>query len=174
MPPARSISIHGRRPAIGELAEQATDDLGAGAVVVHGGHEVGEAVAEVVHLPVQALDVAARLLEQLRRRRLHAQYFTSRLISFVTSIDATYARMYVGWCGSVSSGGCVPFLCSECNARTYLAAATAAARAGEQGLEPGDELVDLLLRDSATRPPVRHRWRRECDRRTRARSLPEG
>jgi len=56
------------------LAEEAADDLGAGAVLVHGGHEVGEAVAQVVHLPVQALDVAARLLEQLRRRRLqHAQ-----------------------------------------------------------------------------------------------------
>ena len=56
------------------LAEEAADDLGGGAVVVHGGHEVGEAVAQVVHLPVQALDVAARLLEQLRRRRLqHAQ-----------------------------------------------------------------------------------------------------
>jgi hypothetical protein len=113
MPPAGGIAIHGRRPVIGELAEQATDDLGAGAVVVHGGQEVGEAVAEVVHLPVQALDVAARLLEQLRGRRLHAQ-FTSHLISFVTSIDATYANMYVGLCASV-----VRFrLCSECNART--------------------------------------------------------
>jgi hypothetical protein len=122
MPPARSISIHGRRPAIGELAEQATDDLGAGAVVVHGGHEVGEAVAEVVHLPVQALDVAARLLEQLRRRRLHAQYFTSRLISFVTSIDATYARMHVGWCASVSSPVDACRFCARnvMHARTWL------------------------------------------------------
>ena len=54
-----------------ELAEEAADDLGAWAVVIHAGHEVGEPVAEVVHLPVQALDVAARLLQQLRRRRLH-------------------------------------------------------------------------------------------------------
>lgn len=86
-----------------KLAEKAADDLGAGAVVVHGGHEVGEPVAQVVHFPVQALDVAARLLEQLRRRRL---------------------------------------------------AAAAAARAGrEQRLELGDELVDLLLGDGATRRP---------------------
>lgn len=51
-------------------AEDAADDLCSGAIVVHGRHEVRQPVAEVVHLPVEALDVAARLLEQLRRRRL--------------------------------------------------------------------------------------------------------
>lgn len=60
-----------------QLAEEAADDVGAGAVVVHGGHEVGQAVAQIVHLPVQALDVAASLLEQLRRRRLQHASFTS-------------------------------------------------------------------------------------------------
>jgi hypothetical protein len=63
-------SRHGRTDGLG-LAEEAADDLGAGAVVVHAGHEVRQAVAQIVHLPVQALDVAAGLLEQLRRRRLH-------------------------------------------------------------------------------------------------------
>jgi hypothetical protein len=48
-------------------AEDAADDLRAGAVVVHGGHEVRQPVAEVVHLPVEALDVVASLLQQLRR-----------------------------------------------------------------------------------------------------------
>jgi hypothetical protein len=51
--------------------EEAPDDLGLGAVVVHGRHEPRQPFREVVHLPVQALDVGARLLEKLRRRRLH-------------------------------------------------------------------------------------------------------
>jgi hypothetical protein len=48
-------------------AENAANDLRAGAVLVHGGHEVGQPVAEVVHLLVEALDVAASLLQQFRR-----------------------------------------------------------------------------------------------------------
>lgn len=95
------------------LAEEAADDLGGGAVLVHGGHEVGEAVAEVLHFSVQGLDVAACLLEHLRRRSLAAA----------------------------------------------ATAAAAAASSREQGLELGDELVDLLLRHGAARPPARHRRR---------------
>lgn len=67
-----------------KLAEKAADDLGAGAVVVHGGHEVGEPVAQVVHFPVQALDVAARLLEQLRRRRLHIYMHSDQFVNYST------------------------------------------------------------------------------------------
>ncbi|KAJ0975244.1 hypothetical protein J5N97_017209 [Dioscorea zingiberensis] len=43
-------------------AEQAPNDLGLSTVVVHGGHEVGETVAKIVDLPVQALNVVTRLL----------------------------------------------------------------------------------------------------------------
>jgi hypothetical protein len=53
-----------------ESPEEAPDDLGLGAVVVHGLHEPRQPLREVVHLPVQALDVGARLLQKLRRRRL--------------------------------------------------------------------------------------------------------
>ena len=51
--------------------EEAPDDLGLWAVVVHGRHEPRQPFREVVHLPVQALDVGTRLLQKLRRRRLH-------------------------------------------------------------------------------------------------------
>jgi len=65
------LSRSGRPQSARSGAKDAADDLRAGAVAVHGGHEVREPVAQVVHLPVEALDVAAGLLEQLRRRRLH-------------------------------------------------------------------------------------------------------
>jgi hypothetical protein len=58
-----------------ESPEEAPDDLGLGAVVVHGLHEPRQPLREVVHLPVQALDVGARLLQKLRRRRLQ-RYIT--------------------------------------------------------------------------------------------------
>jgi hypothetical protein len=57
-------------------AEEVADDLGLGAVVVHAVHEVGEPVAQVVHLLLQALYVVARLFQQLRRRRLCTIYHT--------------------------------------------------------------------------------------------------
>jgi hypothetical protein len=132
-------------------AEDAADDLRARAVAVHGGHEVREPVAQVVHLPVEALDVAAGLLEQLRRRRLHYTSTPSALLDALfkqgkkrkarAANDAKNASRRVG---------------SQLAATTHLAGA-AAAGAGEQGLELGDELVDLVLGDVATRrPPARH------------------
>ena len=52
-------------------SEEAPDDLSLCAIAVHGRHEAAEALAEVVHLAVQALDVVARLLQKLGRGCLH-------------------------------------------------------------------------------------------------------
>lgn len=43
--------------------EETADDVGLGAVAVHGRHEGREAVAQVVDLPVEFPDVVARLLQ---------------------------------------------------------------------------------------------------------------
>jgi hypothetical protein len=58
-------------PAAATLHEEAADDGGLRGADVCGGEQLGEAVAEVVDLPVQAPDVAARLLQNPRRRHLH-------------------------------------------------------------------------------------------------------
>jgi hypothetical protein len=69
------IKLQMSDPAGGRLLhEQATDDCGLRRADVGGSEQLGEAVAEVVHLPVQAPDIAARLLQHCsRRHRLHAQ-----------------------------------------------------------------------------------------------------
>jgi len=52
--------------------EQAPDDGGLVAGDIDGGEQLGERLAEVVHLPVQAPDVAARVLKHPRRRVLRS------------------------------------------------------------------------------------------------------
>jgi hypothetical protein len=51
--------------------EQAPDDGGLVAGDIGGGEQLGQRLAEVVHLLVQAPDVAARVLQHPRRRPLH-------------------------------------------------------------------------------------------------------
>jgi len=52
--------------------EQAPDDGGLVAGDIGGGEQLGERLAEVVHLLVQAPDVAARVLKHPRRRVLRS------------------------------------------------------------------------------------------------------
>jgi hypothetical protein len=51
--------------------EEAPDDGGLVAGDIGGGEQLGEPLAEVVHLLVQAPDVVARVLQHPRRRSLH-------------------------------------------------------------------------------------------------------
>ena len=53
--------------------EEAPDNGGLVAGDVGGGEQLGERLAEVVHLLVQAPDVAARILQHPRRRALHSR-----------------------------------------------------------------------------------------------------
>jgi hypothetical protein len=59
--------------------EEAPDDGGLVAGDIGGGEQLGERLAEVVHLLVQASDVAACVLQHPRRRALH--YSDNRLDS---------------------------------------------------------------------------------------------
>lgn len=67
--PAESllVGVRVRRP-MGGSHEEAPDDGGLLVGDRVGGEQRGERLAEVVHLPVQAPDVAARLLQHPRRR----------------------------------------------------------------------------------------------------------
>lgn len=53
------------------LHEEAADDGSLRCADIGGGEQLGEAVTKVIDLPVQAPDVAARLLQHPRRRHLH-------------------------------------------------------------------------------------------------------
>lgn len=65
--------------------EEAPDDGRLVAGDVGGGEQLSERLAEVVHLLVQAPDVAARLLQNPRRRALHS-YAHAAVSSLATSL----------------------------------------------------------------------------------------
>lgn len=68
--------------------EEAPDDGSLVAGDVGGGEQLGERLAEVIHLLVQAPDVAARILQHPRRRTLlHSFPFTSSISSRALADD---------------------------------------------------------------------------------------
>lgn len=74
MPADRDLTTAVRARALSSICrrshEEAPDDGGLVAGDVSGGEQLGERLAEVVHLLVQAPDVAARILQHPRRRAL--------------------------------------------------------------------------------------------------------
>jgi hypothetical protein len=67
---ATKVRSGDHEPIWRRLQEQAADDGGLRRADFRGGEQLGEAVAEVVHLPVEAPDAAACLLQHRRRRHL--------------------------------------------------------------------------------------------------------